>query len=104
MPLGHQPGKAAVADAREPEDLSILRRTTANRQQRPREKAAWRKRTALHDGPRQPRPGDPAVHPDQEVAVLLRLAPARRRAVQRLQPPLPPAPLRRPDRRVLAAA
>jgi hypothetical protein len=27
MPLGHRSGKAAVADAPEPEDLSILRRT-----------------------------------------------------------------------------
>jgi len=30
MPLGHRSGKAAVADAPEPEDLSILRRATAN--------------------------------------------------------------------------
>ena len=48
-------------------------------------------------------PGDPALPPDQEVAVLLRVATARRAALQHLQPPLPPASLRRSGRGVLAA-
>ena len=50
-----------------------------------------------------PNPGILALHPDQEVAVLLRLAAPRRRAVQRLQPPLPPAALSGSVRGVLAA-
>src|SRR5437762_11693572 len=54
--------------------------------------------------PDESKPGHPSLHPDQEVAVLLRLAPPWRRAVQRLQPPLPPAAVPGPVRGVLAAA
>ena len=51
---------------------------------------------------RQRRSRDPAVHEDPQVAVLLRVPPPRSGPVQRLQPHVSPAPLRRSRRRVLA--
>ena len=61
-----------------------------------------RRYTSLATGERAPR--DPALLAHPEVAVLLRVAPARRAAVQHLQPHVPPAPLRRPGGGVLAPA
>ena len=51
-------------------------------------------RGGAHDDGSERGPGHPALHEDPEVAVLLRVAEARRRPVQRLQPHVPPAPLR----------
>src|SRR5699024_7485665 len=48
--------------------------------------------------------GEPALPANPEVAVLLRLAAARRGHVQRGQPHVSPPPLRRSDRRVQGAA